>query len=380
MDALPPNQSNATAEERLVVLFRADGWKVEVEPSEGPFRPDFLVSKGALGYVVELKSAAEGRPDRVLPLLSQAILQARRYSQSWATRPLAVLQVGVASSSLYRRIEQFHQDYAPDVAIGLITEAGGSWFIGPGLDALNVEAPRGFERKRLAKPRKALNVFSDLNQWMLKVLLARELPASLLSAPRGEYASGSELADAAQVSAMSASRFVRRLQEEGFLEHSGRSFRLVRRDELFRRWQSAALRSSPEWRMSYLIPAAGARQLHKAVLRLDACVGLFAAADLLNLGHVSGVPPYVYVRRLSARSDAGWSGLVPAATGEPVQLVLKQASAPESLFRGAVQVDGVRVSDVLQIWLDASANSSRGAEQANLLRFKVLADVLGEQG
>lgn len=380
MYALPPNQSDAAAAERLAALFRAGGWEVDREPGKGPFRPDLLVSKGSLSYAVELKSAAEGRPDRVLPLLSQAILQASRHSQSRAARPLAVLQVGVASSSLYRKIERFQQDYAPDVAVGLVTEAGGSWFIGSGLDALNVEAPQSFERGRLAKPRQALNLFSDLNQWMLKVLLAPELPENLLSAPRGEYASGSELADAAGVSAMSASRFVRRLQEEGFLEHSGRSFRLVRRDELFRRWQSVALRSSPEWRMSYLIPAAGARQLHKVVSRLDACVGLFAAADLLNLGHVSGVPPYVYARRLSARSGAGWPGLVPAAAGEPVQLVLKQANAPESLFRGAVQVDGVRASDVLQIWLDASAHSSRGAEQANLLRLGVLSDVLREQG
>ena len=132
--------------------------------------------------------------------------------------------------------------------------------------------------------------------------------------------------------------------------------------------------------MSYLIPAVGSRQLHKVVSRLDACVGLFAAADLLDLGHVSGVPPYVYVRRFSARSDVALPGLVPTAPGEPAQIVLRQANAPESLFRGAVQVDGIRVSDVLQIWLDVSAHSSRGAEQANLLRLKVLSDVLGEQG
>lgn len=379
MGASPSSQSAAAAE-RVAALFRADGWRVDLEPAGGPLRPDLLVSKGSLDYAVELKSVVEGRPDRVLPLLSQAILQASRYAKSRAMRPLAVLQVGLASSSLYRKIEQFHRDYAPDVAIGLISEAGGSRFIGPGLEALNVEVPRSFERGKIVKPRRASDLFSDLNQWMLKVLLAPELPESLLHAPRGEYGSGSELADAARVSAMSASRFVRRLEEEGFLEHSGHSFRLVRRSELFRRWQSVALRSSPEWRMSYLIPAAGARQLHKVVSSMDACVGLFAAADLLQLGHVSGVPPYVYVRRLSARSDAAWPGLVPTAPGEPVQVVLRQASAPESLFRGAVQVDGVRVSDVLQIWLDASAHSSRGAEQANFLRLKVLSDVLGEQG
>lgn len=374
-----PN-SEVAAEKRLAALFRADGWQVDSQPSGGPQRPDLAVSKGALRFAIELKSIAEGRPDRVLALLSQAILQAARKAEAYGMRPLAVVQVGRASPSLYWKVEQFHRDYAPNAAIGLVSEAGGSRFIGPGLEALNVDAPRIPARDKLAQPRKASELFSDLNQWMLKVLLAPELPENLLSAPRGEYGSGSELADAAQVSTMSASRFVRRLQEEGFLEHSGRSFGLVRRSELFRRWQSAAQRSSPELRMAYLIPAGGARQLHKVVSQLDACIGLFAAADLLNLGHVSGVASYVYVRRLSApSSDAGWPGLVPMAQGEPAQVILKQANAPESVFRGAVRVEGVLVSDVLQIWLDASAHSSRGAEQADFLRFKVFSDVIGAQ-
>ena len=380
MHAPPSSKNNAAPTEHLAALLRADGWMVDLEPSDERFRPDLMASKGSLRYAVELKCVAEGRPDRVLSMLSQAILQAGRHAEPWAMRPLAVVQVGYASPSLRRKVEQFHRDYAPDVAIGLVSETGGSRFIGPGLEALNVEAPRSSNRGKLARPRNASDLFSDLNQWMLKVLLAPELPENLLNAPRGEYASGSELADAAQVSAMSASRFVRRLQEEGFLEDSGPSLRLVRRRELFRRWQFAAMRSSPELRMSYLIPAAGARQLHKVVARLDACIGLFAAADLLKLGHVSGVAPHVYVRRLSAPpSDAGWPGLVPTGPGEPAQIVLKQASAPESLFRGAVRVDGVLVSDVLQIWLDASGNSARGAEQAEFLAHKVLSHVMGEQ-
>ena len=131
--------------------------------------------------------------------------------------------------------------------------------------------------------------------------------------------------------------------------------------------------------MAYLIPAGGARQLHKVALRLEGCVGLFAAADLLQLGHASGVTPYLYVRRLMASNNEGWPGLVPAAPGESPQVILKQPNAPESLFRAAVRVDGVLVSDVLQIWLDASAHPSRGAEQADFLRDNVLSNLMGER-
>ncbi|MBJ6982000.1 hypothetical protein [Luteimonas sp. MC1572] len=364
--------------DQLASLLEEAGWSVVVEP-EGPLdcRPDLVASRDAHRYAVELKSVAEGRADRVIALLSQAILQASRYAADMRMRPLAVVLVGRVSPALRQKVVDFQRLYAPDVAVGLVSEAGGSLFIGPGLEGLDREEPRGRGIGKPVQPRKAFNLFSDLNQWMLKVLLAPELPERLLHAPRSEYFSGSDLAHAADVSPMSASRFLRRLQEEGFLDGARGPLRLVRREELFRRWQSAAMRSSPELRMSYLIPAGGTRQLHKLAARLEACVGLFAAADLLELGHVSGAVPHVYVRRLSPPQGGEWLGVVPSAPGEAPQVIIRQANAPESLFRGAVRVGEVLVSDVLQVWLDVSANPSRGAEQAEMLGRGVLADVLG---
>lgn len=362
------------AGQNLAKAFLADGWTAE-SPLRGRLQPDLVVRKGHLRYAIELKALREGRSDRAVALLSQAILQARRYADEQAALPLAVVQVGRSSASLLERVAAFREAYAPDVAIGLVAESGERRFIGEGLDGLNVEAAGVFERGRAARPRKASALFSDLNQWMLKVLLAPELPAHLLTAPRGEYAGGSALAEAAQVSPMSASRCVRRLREEGFLEHSGRAFRLVRRRELFRRWRAAASQVPPELPMCHLIPAPGARQLHDVAARMDACIGLFGAADLLQLSHVSGVTPYLYVRRL-ARPRDGWSGLVPAAPGDAAQLVLRQAGSPESIFRAAVHIQGVAVCDVLQVWLDVSAHSSRGAEQADWLQSNVLAKLI----
>lgn len=373
----PPPSPHLDRVERLVALLEEGGWSVDVDPA-GPqqSRPDLVASQGPHRYVVELKSEPEGRPDRALALLSQAILQASRYAADTGMQPLAVVMVGSASPSLRRRLVDFQHDYAPDVAVGLVSEEGGSLFIGPGLEGLDREEPRVRRSSKIPQPRKAFNLFSDLNQWMLKVLLAPELPERLLHAPRAEYFSGSDLAQAADVSPMSASRFLRRMQEEGFVDDSGGPLRVVRRDELFRRWQSAAMRSSPELRMSYLIPAAGPRQLYKLASRLGACIGLFEAAGLLEVGHVSGAVPHVYVRRLSPPQGMEWPGVVPSAPGEPPQVIIKQANAPESLFRGAVRAGEVLVADVLQVWLDVSSHPSRGAEQEQLLREGVLAKVL----
>lgn len=117
---------------------------------------------------------------------------------------------------------------------------------------------------------------------------------------------------------------------------------------------------------------------HRAAARLaaepGACLGLFAAADALGLGFVSGVPPYLYVRDLGTASR---DNLVPAAAHEAPALFVREPKAAESVFRGAVERDGVYVSDALQVWLDVAGHPSRGKEQANLIRERVLESLLG---
>ena len=68
--------------------------------------------------------------------------------------------------------------------------------------------------------------------------------------------------------------------------------------------------------------------------------------------------------------------IVPAEQGEQPDLILRQAPAPQSVFRGLVRADGLSVCDVLQVWLDVSSHPSRGKEQADLIRDRVLDPVI----
>ena len=377
MNSSPSPRPGRHAEDLVAQIFDAHGWKVQREPAVGPYQPDLLVRKGRQVFLVEVKALSEGRPDRVIPLLSQGILQAQAQARAHGmAHPLAVVYVGDASPSLLKQVREFSRSFASDVAVGVISESGVQYFLGEGLEGLNVEPP--IVRKGPAKlPGRAPHIFSDLNQWMLKVLLAPEIPERLLAAPRAEYRNVSELAGAANVSMMSASRFAQQLREEGFLDESSPRFKLVRRADLFRRWQSAALRSSPEMRMRFLIRGSAHEQLREVVSSHQACLALFAAAEALHLGHVKGVPPYVYVPKLSRLDRDAWKELVPASPGEPLDLILRQAPAPQSVFRGAVHLDGVAVSDVLQVWLDVSVHPSRGEEQAELIHRKILGQIIG---
>ncbi|GGP22299.1 hypothetical protein GCM10010970_24540 [Silvimonas iriomotensis] len=109
-----------------------------------------------------------------------------------------------------------------------------------------------------------------------------------------------------------------------------------------------------------------------AKLKSEACLGFFAAADALNLGHVIGVPPYIYVPTLPRSEDSDWRVLRVASAMEPPDVILRQASTPKSIFRGAIHQDGVHVADVLQVWLDVANHPSRGTEQAALIYDKVI--------
>jgi hypothetical protein len=334
---------------------------------------DLVVNHGNRTYVVEIKAASEGRADRLVPLWSQAWLEAVRDAPRGSV-PLAVVAAPRVSPRAAEQVLRFAAEYAPEAAAGVVDLAGLRRFRGPGLEELSRDAPH---RPAAARPRSdpAANLFSDLNQWMLKVLLAPELPETLLAAPRDRYRTAAALARAAGVSVMSASRFIRQLKHEGFLHESSAELELVRRAELFRRWEAWSARRVREVGFRFLLRGGGDKRLARAVHEIGGCLALFAAADALGFGFVHGVPTYVYVRQMSTSADR-WPGLVAADGREPPELIVRAAPAPQSVFRGAVVHDGLPVADVIQVWLDVAAHPSRGAEQAEFIRAKVLDPVL----
>lgn len=354
----------------LGVLFKRSGWKVVPEPSvrQGP-RPDLLISRPGASYVVEITAAAEGRGDRLVPLWAQASLQATRLAGN-RHAPLAIVAAPRIAESVADQVLEFAAEYAPDTAAGVVDFEGLQRFRGPHLDSLNV-SPARVTRSMAARPSGQV-LFSDLNQWMLKVLLAPELPDSLLSAPRGRYRNASQLAAAANVSVMSAYRLVQQLQLEGYLHESDPYLNLVRREHLFSRWQAAASRRVEEIPMRFLLRGDLQSQLRPILQSGRACLALFAAADALGFDFVTGVVPHVYVQRLQPANVAAWKNLVPVSPGESPDLVMRRAPAVQSVFRGIVRPKGMSACDVLQVWLDVSGHPARGQEQADVIRRRVL--------
>ncbi len=363
------------AEDLLAQIFEQAGWSVERKRHRHGSPLDMIVRRpdGAV-YAVEVKAAVEGRGDRLVPLFSQAVLQSLRGAGQNAA-PLAVVAAPKISQRAAEQVLKFAEQYAPDAAAGVIDFEGLRLFRGPQLEELNAQAPHKNSMSRKS-PRVSGHLFSDLNQWMLKVLLAPEVPVELLSAPRDQYRNASQLARAADASVMSAFRFVQQLREGGFLSDSVPYLGLVRRDELFRRWQASAVRSVKEVPMRFLLKGDPRAQLHKMLSSGRVCLALFAAAEALKLGFIEGVPPYVYVERFEPANLVLWKNLRPCEFSERPDVVLRQAPAPQSVFRGLVRPDGLASCDILQIWVDVSSHPSRGREQADLIRRRVLNKII----
>jgi hypothetical protein len=352
-------------------VFRAAGWKVEVDRQVGDRRADLVVAKGKHRYIVELASASEGRRDRLVGLLSQTILRAN--SLAGAIRkaaPLAIIAAPSISDAVQRALFEFHQCHVPHSAIGMLDSRGLRAFIGPGLDSFNVR-PRAAHASMARMPAPPVNLFSDLNQWMLKVLLAPHIhrPELKPNAATGvEYRHATALAKAAGVSVMSAFRLLSQLEKEGFLDSSGPNLRLVRVERLLERWRASVAQGPREWPARWVLRSRGREQLRKGLEQFGdrACLGLFAAARALGLGHVEGVPVHVYAEEVEP-SEIRAAGLAEVLPGQQPDVILRIPREKESVFRGAVAVEGVRVTDPLQVWLDVSSHPARGREQADLV-------------
>ena len=377
-EIVPRRDAAARGEKAAAELSRAfeeAGWRVRSQPGgQVPNRPDMIVRRGHSSYAVEVKAAAEGRSDRLIPLWSQAYLQAL-HAANGKDRPLAVVAAPRIAPRAADQIMGFIAEFAPDAAAGVFDFAGLRRFRGPGLADLESGADF-YSRASRSVHHAPADIFSDLNQWMLKVLLAPDIPEKLLSAPRDRYRDASHLARSAQVSVMSASRFVRQLEHEGYLDRAGPFLRLVRRRELFRRWQASSDRRVKEVPMRFVLRGDPKLELRKMMRKAHAALALFSAAEALRLGFVHGVPPYVYLPRLDANVLGALRNVVPIGPGEQPDLIVRQAPAVQSVFRGIVQADDVPASDVLQVWLDVSSHPSRGKEQAEFIRKRVLARVI----
>lgn len=115
-----PRDKEAQVESLVAEVFRRSGWELREEPDAGEGKSDLIAEHAGKKYVIEIKRSSEGRKDRLIPLVSQAILQAQERARRLPGHPVAVAIV-VANripESVARQVKEFARRHAPDIAVG----------------------------------------------------------------------------------------------------------------------------------------------------------------------------------------------------------------------------------------------------------------------
>ena len=105
MHVVDRNSRSEEFEQILAGAFRKAGMRLKRPVSAGDDGADLVFERDGTKYLVQLKVSSEGRSDRLIPLLSQAVLQARSHArQSGGATPVAVLRTGESppGTSRYR--------------------------------------------------------------------------------------------------------------------------------------------------------------------------------------------------------------------------------------------------------------------------------------
>jgi hypothetical protein len=347
------------------------GWRLQWRTPEDP-KFDATLAAAGRRYRVVLNLRPLARSQELCAALADAGLRARSAARaSKAVQPMAVVAAPRLSAAMCQRLRAYADAFLPDVAWGAFDLAG-TWCF-PALDQWRIPASR---RLAAASPARqsvsAADPFSDLGQWLAKVMLAPQVPESWLAAPRHEVSSRRELAREAKVSLHSTQRWLAAVRQMGFLvDEPGSPLHLMRRIEFLQHWASAAMIRKPrEMRVRSMAGRSSVEAVHELASQHSEqfTLGLLSACNALGVGVVLGGPEHVYFHDPERRTlDLYAFRLVSAPEGGPGSFVIRRPRAPQSLLRGRVQRGLLWCADVLQCYVDLLDYPVRGLEQSSAI-------------
>ena len=316
-------------------------------PSSGDWQPDLCLRlEGDRRILVEIKSVRAPRIKEVEGQLARAVLQLRRHTGVRADLPVVLVMLDRYGPRLREHVGRFMREYAPNVGWGLMDQRGGAVVTIPALEVEWERAPHSAEPDLFHFERRDRQLFTDLNRWMLKILLLRDAPENQWGGPRRRPRHPTELAEIAGVSVSKAHHFTRAFEEEGYLRRSGDGLRLVRQEALLESWMQDEKNGSPKLvPVRALLPSettVGSESPESALLLLprqswpQVALGGVHAAMRLGLSRVGGRQiPLVHTSISIAAAVKTWQ--LEVCARRDAGMILSQPLYPKSVFRGVVR-------------------------------------------
>lgn len=350
----------------------------QVVPGLGKLQPageiahqDLLRSLRGHAYVL----TSELVPLRIRDLLGRLalavlVLRRQRPGDKKCVR-VAALHVDRAGEKALNAARDFMKTHAPDIGWAIRDTRGALCISVPGL---NVDlCHRGSLTVNSTPHGQGARLFTDLNCWMLKVLLLRDAAAHLFGGPRKPVDSAEELYRVARTSRPLAYRFVHTFEERGYLRRTGDGLQVTRRGELMDTWFSEATlrrnRTIPV-RSVFGPPAKVEHLFSDATRKPPVAMAGFLACRLLGVLHTPDARRQAHVLGSMAEALNQWD-LEPCDERDAL-FVISEPRAKQSILRGLVRVEGIPVVDILQAAVDVAGRPARGREQADYILKGVL--------
>lgn len=332
---------------------------------------DFVAHRPSGLVIGEVRQSGSASIDSVLGLLARGVLRSRNRVSTSSTTPLVLAIVPRVGARTERAVHQFMSENAADCGWALTDQTGATRIVIPSL-GIDVEE-RGVVNQPRWQKRGSTRLFSDLNRWMLKVLLLAHAPPNLWNGPRANISNATELHRVAMVSVAKAHQFCDAIEKSGFLVRGPGGLTVVRKKMLMETWfHNERARRTDLLAVRSIFDRTA--DLHEVLCRPgiagDFAVSGFEACRLLGILHASVIRPEVYViGDLESALDALD---LEVCDERDAQFFLRKAQFGQSILRGRLVQENLPIVDVLQAALDVCDQAARGAEQAEYIVNHVL--------
>ncbi|MDZ4819199.1 MAG: hypothetical protein SGJ20_09530 [Planctomycetota bacterium] len=333
--------------------------------------PDFALKTSNSQIVVKVKATQSARLVDLEGRLASASLQVQRFAKEAGARPVIMIDLPkLGPKALVFALDYMAQN-APEIGWCLFDSSGAFRFEIPTLGISKSKKPRLEYKSRRSPARESL--FSDLNRWMLKILLMRDVPSNLWGGPKERVMSAKDLRTVAKVSTEKAYSFLRAFAEAGYVRETSDGIIVTRRAEMLQKWLNHELAFRTDsvavrWIFGH------APDLTKILLQQDGptqfAVTGFEACHLLGVLHTPVPRKEVCIFGDVEIAIKAWH-LQECEPRDADFLILKLPN-PKSVLRGHVTANELPVVDVLEAALAVIGQLPRGAEQAQYIFTEVL--------
>lgn len=422
--------------------FELEDYEVVFHKSKPRLKVDFVLSRGNRQYAVELKSSRQMHLS-FMHLFPRAILRLQAVNRVASLLSIVAVLVDRLESRDIKRLEEYMNLYAPDMGwllldrqrrgvfkdqeknqYALLNEEQIEWVKNLFSDdyqfseaqkvLLHKNAKRqndseyykssarstsssssypsssilsSISSSSLSSSKIKLS-FSDLEQWLIKVLLLSPLDIAhqFWGGPKGYAENAFQLSKLAGVSQMSANLWAQAMESSGYLKRIGRKNMIPLRiealiEEWIGRYRFRDNRIYPfrsMFRVSNYDAFIG--ELFEEIRLNSEELGEFGitahlACKLHEVKHSSAKSIHIYCRG-DIHNVARILKLVPSEEERKADLFLVEPKYPKSVFGGVLKKKELPVCDILQCYLDLYYLPDRGKEQAAIVYENIISRII----